>query len=143
MEGYHGHLPEHCTCADWTPAVQYYHSREDEILETSPDLVIPGEDPEETLFGGLGDDEDKPVRLLGDFCVFDPMRKCELVSLDALEDGNGNERLRLEAAGYVMAAVANEEDAGQEDEGEDEDALAYVRLGPILRIRVDYAQQNE
>jgi hypothetical protein len=49
------------------------------------------------------------------------MRQCELASLDALEGGNGNERLRLE--GYVMAAVANEEGAGQEDKREDEDTL--------------------
>jgi hypothetical protein len=121
--------------------VVYYLPRPNEVPESSPNLIIPAEDPDGDLYGYNNDANIfKPTRTLTDFAVFDPGRQNELVSLKGLEDDGA----KLEAAGYVSAAWVNEEDAGQEDDGGEEVAeTPFVRLGPIVEFRLNYDQWNE
>lgn len=95
-------------------------------------LVITGEDP------GDGD-EDKPIRELHDFSIFDPTRRNELVTLEALEQDDGIDRA-FEATGFVKPHYLIEEDEGQEEEPEEPQ---YVHLSAILRYTVDYTQESE
>jgi DNA (cytosine-5)-methyltransferase 1 len=123
-------------------AVAYYESRVDELYE-SPDLVITGEDPDVVDDGsdsGVDRLQDKPIRVLTDFSIFDPKHRNEMVSLVAIEQDDGLDR-QFEGAGFVAPYLINEEDEGQEDGLEGE--LQYVRLGAILRFTLDYTGQNE
>jgi hypothetical protein len=94
----------------------------------------------------VGDASDKPTRLLADFSIFEARRDYEMVSLDVVAEhgaGSANGRV-IEAAGYVMAEITNEEDAGQEDEDdEEEEQSVYLRLGPILGVQVLYEPERE
>ncbi|KAF8346872.1 S-adenosyl-L-methionine-dependent methyltransferase [Amanita rubescens] len=117
--------------------VSFYVSRPDEQLETQ-ELVIPGEDPEDEPF----EDDEKPVRILTDFSIFDPLHRNEMVSLAAIEEEDGVDR-HFEGAGWVTADFISE-DVGQEDwdEDEEENLKVYVRLGAILRYTLDYKSEN-
>lgn len=97
------------------------------------ELVITGEDPEDGL-------DEKPIRLLSDFSIFDPKHRNEFVSLAAIEEDDGEDR-QFEAAGMVMPYFVSEEDEGQDEETEIEPQ--YVRLSAVLRYTVDYAQESE
>jgi hypothetical protein len=114
--------------------VAYYRPRKREELETAPGLVVPGEDPEAVI-----DREHKPTRMMTEFSVFDVNDNYAMATLDEIEQAGAGRR--IEAAGYVMAAISNEEDAGQEDEGDEE--LMYMRLGKIKRYKIDYGQLDE
>ncbi|PPQ86962.1 hypothetical protein CVT25_009784 [Psilocybe cyanescens] len=109
----------------------YYKKRKNTIVENE-DLIISGEDPED-------EDEDKPIRELLDFSIFDPRRRNELVTLEALEQDDGIDRA-FEAAGMVKPHYVSEEDEGQEEEP---DEPQYVHLSAILRYTVDYTQESE
>ncbi|KAH9486450.1 DNA (cytosine-5)-methyltransferase 1 [Psilocybe cubensis] len=113
------------------PKDAYYKALKDPIKETMT-LVITGEDPSD------GDD-DKPIRELHEFTIFDPSRRNELVTLEALEQDDGIDRA-FEAAGYVKPHYLSEEDEGQEEEQEEPQ---YVHLGAIMRYTVDYSQESE
>jgi DNA (cytosine-5)-methyltransferase 1 len=154
-----------------------YKPRADEIREDEK-LVIDGEDPYRELEGGNADDiyedydsdnglpsntnnndNDKPIRELYDFYVFDPKHQNELVSLEALEIDDGVDR-SFEAVGRVKAHFVSDEDDGQEDGLEDEleevggdgrrgkgdgkrrDARR-IRLSTIMRVTVDYTKESE
>ena len=97
-------------------------------------LVIIGEDPDDED----GDGDEKPIRELHDFSIFDPKHRNEMVTLEALEQDDSVDR-QFEAAGVVMPSFINDEDAGQEEDVE----LQYVRLSSILRYTVDYTDENE
>jgi hypothetical protein len=99
--------------------------------------VVPGEDPEAVI--DKRNIEDKPTRMLTEFSVFDVSHDYAMVTLDEIEQA-GMER-RIEAAGYAMAVISNEEDAGQEDEGDEE--VLYMRLGKIKKYKIDYGQLDE
>ena len=118
--------------------VSFYVPRPDEKLET-PELVIPGEDPEDEPL----EDDEKPVRILTEFSIFDPLHRNEMVSLAAIEEEDGVDR-HFEGAGWVAADFISE-DVGQEDwdVDEEEDRKVYVRLGAILRYTLDYKSENE
>jgi DNA (cytosine-5)-methyltransferase 1 len=107
-----------------------------EIRETDK-LVIQGEDPDEDE--DEEDSDQKPIRLLDDFAIFDPKHGHEMVTLDALEQDDGVDR-QFEAAGLVTAYYENDEDEGQED-GDTEPL--YVNLSAILRYSVDYSMDAE
>jgi DNA (cytosine-5)-methyltransferase 1 len=152
-----------------------YKSRPDEIREDEK-LIIDGEDPYRELEGGNADDiyegyeddnpsnsnnndNDKPIRELYDFYIFDPKHQNELVSLEALEIDDGVDR-SFEAVGRVKAHFVSDEDDGQEDGLEDEleevggdgkrgkgdgkrrDARR-IRLSTIMRVTVDYTKESE
>jgi DNA (cytosine-5)-methyltransferase 1 len=121
-----------------TQLASFYVSRPNEQLETK-ELVIPGEDPEEDAV----DDNDKPVRILTDFSIFDPLHRNEMVSLAAIEEDDGVDR-SFEGAGWVTANFIDE-DVGQEDweDEEEEEEKVYVRLGAILRYTLDYRSDYE
>jgi len=118
--------------------VSFYVSRPDERLETQ-ELVIPGEDPEDEPL----EDDEKPVRILTDFSIFDPLHRNEMVSLAAIEEEDGVDR-HFEGAGWVTADFISE-DVGQEDwdDDEEENLKVYVRLGAILRYTLEYRSENE
>jgi len=169
-----------------------YRRQPDEIDENDR-LVIDGEDPYHEFDDGgdnaSSDDEneeggghrnannsdaanDKPIRELYEFYVFDPKHGNELVSLEALEQDDGVDRW-FEAVGRVKAHFLSDEDDGQED-GLDDDAdnevddngkrrpgneldgragvggaakfkrrEARIHLSSILRVTVDYTQESE
>ncbi|KAF8963951.1 S-adenosyl-L-methionine-dependent methyltransferase [Flammula alnicola] len=130
----------------------YYQPKNKEIIETEK-LIIRGEDPDP-------DDDDaadeKPIRELDDFSIFDPKHGREMVSLEALEQDDGVDR-QFEAAGNVLAHYENAEDRGQEDDDDDEEEEdqnknkrgkekkkpQYVRLSAILRYSVNYTHDKE
>ncbi|TFK42046.1 S-adenosyl-L-methionine-dependent methyltransferase [Crucibulum laeve] len=112
------------------PDVAYYKPRPGAIRETK-DVVIPGEDPDE-------DGEDKPVRMLTDFSIFDPKHRNEMLSLAAMEEEDAIDR-QFEGAGLVVPFFLSEEDEGQEEELQE----VYVHLGAILRSTVDYTKPND
>ncbi|KAF8913180.1 S-adenosyl-L-methionine-dependent methyltransferase [Gymnopilus junonius] len=111
----------------------YYKRRKNEIIEDE-NLVIEGEDPDPED----GDDE-KPIRELHGFCIFDPKHRNELVTLEELEQDDGLDR-EFEAAGIVSPYFLSDEDEGQEDESEENQ---FVHLSAILRFTVDYTQDTE
>ncbi|KAF8167566.1 hypothetical protein B0H34DRAFT_792278 [Crassisporium funariophilum] len=116
------------------PPVAYYQKHGPRPLIESSNLVIPGEDPEQE------DDEEKPVRVLSDFTIFDPKHRNELVSLASIEEDDGVDR-QFEGVGNVLAYFGRDEDEGQEDEMDHEPQ--NVHLGAILRYTLDYTQVNE
>ncbi|CAA7265858.1 unnamed protein product [Cyclocybe aegerita] len=117
------------------PKDAYYRKNPKYLLE-SKNLIIDGEDPDLEE----GEDE-KPIRELYDFYVFDPIHRNELVSLVGLEQDDGVER-QFEAAGKVRAHFASDEDEGQEEE-EGEVQPTSVHLTAIMRYTVDYTRENE
>ena len=107
-------------------------------MPESAELVIPGEELEEL------EDEERPIRVLTDFVIFDPMHRNEMVSLAAIEEVDVVDR-HFEGAGFVSPYFLDE-DEGQEDEdedGENRETKVYVKLGAILRYWVDYTKENE
>jgi len=106
-------------------------------------------------------EEDKPVRLLHDWAVFDvrPSKNAsgalalELISLHALDSTDVG--CAPEGAGVASPYCENEEDAGQEDDGgyddddkdgEEEDGTRVsvrLRLGALLRWTIDYTKRDE
>lgn len=96
--------------------------------------MITGEDPDPDT-----DSDEKPIRELHGFCIFDPKHRNELVTLEALEQDDGLDR-QFEAAGHVNPYFLSDEDEGQED---DSDETKFVHLSAILRFTVDYTQDTE
>ncbi|KAF9486388.1 S-adenosyl-L-methionine-dependent methyltransferase [Pholiota conissans] len=121
------------------PKAQRYRKPQgvQDIRETS-EFVIQGEDPDDD---GSEEDE-KPIRLLDNFAIFDPKHRFEMVCLDSLEKDDGVDR-QFEAAGHVSAYYENDEDEGQEDGASEEAGLIYVNLGAILRFSVNYSVDAE
>lgn len=106
----------------------------------NPNLVIHGENDNDELFEDDADDQ-KPIRVLDDFAIFDPKHGCEMVMLDALERDDGVDR-QFEAAGMVSSYYENDEDDGQNDEAPEAQPLR-VRLTAILRFTINYAVETE
>ncbi|KAF9011170.1 hypothetical protein BDQ17DRAFT_1233710 [Cyathus striatus] len=109
-----------------------YNNRENEKLEDA-ELVLPGEDPED------GEKDDKPVRVLTDFVIYDPKHRNEMVSLSSLEEDDGVDR-QFEGVGFVYPFVQNDEDEGQE---EDDDTPILIKLSAIMRYTMDYSNEDE
>ena len=112
----------------------YRKSKRDHIEVEDEDLVILGEDPDPED----GSDE-KPIRELDSFVIFDPKHRNELVTLDALEQDDGLDR-QFEAVGHVRPYFLSDEDEGQED---DVEAPQIVHLSAILRFTVNYTEDTE
>jgi DNA (cytosine-5)-methyltransferase 1 len=121
----------------WYQPVKYYIPKDnvDEIPEEKAYINL-GEDPD------AEDDKDKPVRLLTDFCIFDPKHDMELISLSELEKDDGTLDREIEGAGDVRSFILNDEDAGQEDDLDDEQ-VSRIRLSAIMRYTIDYTQDDE
>ncbi|KAK7058661.1 hypothetical protein VNI00_002297 [Paramarasmius palmivorus] len=111
------------------------------IFEESAELVINDENPEDedTILNG---DDDKPVRYLDHFVLFDSNRHNELVSLAALEEEDVDSN--VEAAGFVSTVHDNDEDEGQEDDLSvtGESTQQYVKLGAVFRFTFDYTKKD-
>ncbi|KAI0718349.1 S-adenosyl-L-methionine-dependent methyltransferase [Cerioporus squamosus] len=101
--------------------------------------VVPGEDPDERLDAS----DDKPLRILNRFAIYDPSQSFELVPLSRLHDGSG--KPDLEAVGYVSPAFVNEEDADQEDDLDDDcpDVGSLWRTTTLFCYSIDYTQLYE
>uniref|UniRef100_A0A0W0FBK8 DNA (cytosine-5-)-methyltransferase n=1 Tax=Moniliophthora roreri TaxID=221103 RepID=A0A0W0FBK8_MONRR len=116
------------------PDADYYRSpRNIEVIEESRNL-FDNEDPE---------DEDKPVRLLSNFSVFDIRHRNEFISLSLLEDDDTIDR-EIQAAGYATEQSVEhaEEDEGQaEDFGPGSDGL-FVKLTTIRGFYIDYKKET-
>jgi len=108
----------------------------DEIPEARASIIL-GEDPDAEDV-----DDDKPVRLLTDFCIFDPKHRMELISLGELEKDDSALDREIEGAGDVSPLLSNDEDAGQEDDLDDEQ-IERIRLTAIMRYTFDYTQGDE
>jgi DNA (cytosine-5)-methyltransferase 1 len=147
----------------------YYRRQPDEVDEDDK-LVIDAEDPYHELDGEgntndgdieMGDDadgasgsnaNDKPIRELYEFYIFDPKHNNELVTLEALEQDDGVDRW-FEAVGRVKAHLLSSEDDGQEDEldgdametreGGKRDEVRKIHLSSILRCTVDFTKESE
>ena len=94
----------------------------------------------------LGEDADKPVRLLTEFEIFGPTDRLEYQNLETLHHLDST-LSHLEAAGFVSPVFLNEEDAGQEDDLGDEFNLSsrqqHLRTSPILQYVIDYQRMDE
>lgn len=118
-----------------------YHSHTDQRYTPRTDEV-----PEDKLHISLDEDsedssEDKPIRLLSNFCIFDPKHKNQIISLEELEKDDSDFDREVEAVGDVRSYVLNDEDAGQEDDLVDE--FARARLTAIMRFTIDYTKEDE
>ena len=115
-------------------------------LETA-DTIVVGE--EEAVEGS----DDKPVRLLTKFVIFDPMHGNHIVSMEELNEVNDK---HFEAVGRVGPVYLNEEDAGQDYEAELNDAevdgapcpgqwgnqLQKLHTSAIFSFSIDYADEQ-
>ena len=152
-----------------TDGLLYYAPRQDELPESTPDIGFLLGESEVALSPTTADaEEEKPVRLLRDWAVFDarPSKAKDaggalalaLISLHVLDDAaldSTDAGCAPEGAGDASPYCENEEDAGQEDDGDygdddstgDEEEGAAVsmrlRLGAILRYTIDYTKHNE
>ena len=115
-----------------TTVAAYYQKQKREIIEDDKLVIIDEETDNED-----GDGDEKPIREIHGFTIFDPKHKNEMVTLEALEQDDGVDR-QFEAAGIVVPSFVDE-DVGQEEEVE----LQYVRLSSILRYTMDYTDENE
>lgn len=100
------------------------------VVETA-EYRAPGEDPEP-------DDRNhgqKPIRVLSNYCVFDPENRNEFVLLDALELDDGR---RYAAVGVVLLEDEDDEDYAQEDGVDVEDAGDHLRLDGVGLAPLDY-----
>lgn len=86
------------------------------------------------------DEDTKPVRVINDFCVFDPVSHYNFLSLEEMDSSNGTDR-HFEAAGYVgpKSTELSDEDYGQEDE---EEYGQYLHLGALLRWSPSYEENG-
>ncbi|KAJ7116840.1 S-adenosyl-L-methionine-dependent methyltransferase [Mycena crocata] len=103
------------------------------ITETA-EYRAPGEDP---------DNDQKPVRILSNFCIFNPSLDNQFVLLDTLESNDQNRQFA--AAGVVLLADEDDEDYGQEDgadAAEDSSDGDHVRLDNIGLCTFDYLTAN-
>jgi DNA (cytosine-5)-methyltransferase 1 len=116
-----------------TTVAAYYQKQKREIIEDDK-LVIVGEDADDED----GDGDEKPIREIHGFTIFDPKHRNEMVTLEALEQDDGVDR-QFEAAGFVVPSFVNDEDVGQEEDAEPQ----YIRLSSILRYTMDYTDENE
>ncbi|KAF7347516.1 Mitogen-activated protein kinase [Mycena venus] len=112
--------------------VAYYTPPRGPITEETEDYRAPGEDP---------NPERKPIRVLYNFCVFEPNDKNQLVSLDELETGEANRQFA--AAGIVLLDDEDDEDYGQEDGADavgdvEEIDRDYLRLNDVSLCPFDY-----
>jgi hypothetical protein len=86
------------------------------------------------------EDEEKPLRFLTDWVVFDVAHQHALVSLDSVLESNSRQ---VQAYGKVGQAYANEEDAGQDAAADEpEDQLQSLCTTAILRVSLDYADSE-
>ncbi|EMD32847.1 hypothetical protein CERSUDRAFT_99217 [Gelatoporia subvermispora B] len=104
-------------------------------LEEKADLIIFGEDRSQD-----DDPNTKPVRILSDFCIFDPNHGMEIVSLELLQESDGVADRHFEAAGWVFPDFLNPEDEGQEDDIDDKRDFNFqrVRTSAIMNFSFDY-----
>ncbi|EKM61513.1 uncharacterized protein PHACADRAFT_204683 [Phanerochaete carnosa HHB-10118-sp] len=85
--------------------------------------------------------KNKPTRILTDFVIFDPGHDDELVSLEDLFDHTIDRS--FEATGNVAPEFINEEDAGLDDDGfEDDLAKQRLRTSAIFSFTLDYNSSN-
>lgn len=101
--------------------------------------------PEEDIYGSEDeqDEDDKPVRVLTQFTIFDPTCRKQFVPLSCLEE-IGDVDYQVEAVGYVKPLIENDEDEGQEVDMDDEpERLSFVRLSAVLRYSYDYTAEDE
>jgi len=115
-----------------TTVAAYYQKQKHEITENDK-LVIIGEDADDAD----GDGDEKPIREIHGFSIFDPKHRNEMVTLEALEQDDGVDR-QFEAAGIVVPSFVDE-DVGQEEDAEPQ----HVHLSSILRYTMDYTDENE
>ncbi|KAJ3552491.1 hypothetical protein NM688_g4121 [Phlebia brevispora] len=114
------------------------------VLETASTLIL-GEDPTEEFSS-----DEKPIRLLTDFCIFDA-DSLEEVTLDDLpKEENSTNTERYEAVGHV-APIYEEEEAGQDDDCQDDYAPEIaktpsepqkLRTSRVLNFSIDYTDAD-
>ncbi|KAI0066707.1 S-adenosyl-L-methionine-dependent methyltransferase [Artomyces pyxidatus] len=108
----------------------HYIRRKDEVSEETVNIIGEEERPESN--------DDKPIRVLSDFTIFDAKDDCLMVSLD-----NYEENREICGAGIVTPYFINEEDEGQED---DDDEYPGVRVALTALLRqgtMDYTKRSE
>ncbi|KAH9932061.1 S-adenosyl-L-methionine-dependent methyltransferase [Epithele typhae] len=117
-----------------------YHPTSTDIPETAAIEVL-GEDPDD-----LHDANNKPVRALDNFEVFNPSSHFKHVGIDELHRSSGV----CQAAGFVSPVFISEEDAGQEDDGEgggdDDDptkGLQHLRTESLKGYSLDYCKMDD
>ena len=148
----------------------YYAPRQDELPESTLDISFLLGESEVALSPTAPDtEEEKPVRLLHNWVVFDarPSKAkaqdaggaltLPLIYLHVLDDvalSSTDAGCAPEGAGDASQYCENEEDAGQEDNGDngnndstgDEEGAAVLmrlRIGAILRYTIDYTKHDE
>ncbi|KAI9510780.1 S-adenosyl-L-methionine-dependent methyltransferase [Russula earlei] len=144
----------------------YYTPRQDEFHESAPDIAfLLGESDGPLPLTPANTEEDKPIRLLHDWAVFDarPSKAkggalaLALISLHGLDDilDSVDVGCAPEAAGSASPYFENEEDAGQEDDGDYDDdddgaeeeegtpVSMRLRLGALLRYTIDYTKRDD
>lgn len=111
----------------------YYQESVDEDEERG-DFIVIGEDtsPDE-------DSDQKPIRILSEFTLYDPKHGNELISLLELENEQSAREFR--AAGTVAPVFVNEEDAGQEDD--EDQPTQRLRTTEVFRYSLDLTRIDE
>ncbi|TFK17694.1 S-adenosyl-L-methionine-dependent methyltransferase [Coprinopsis marcescibilis] len=121
------------------PAVSHYANVvEAQEIEETAGLDIPGEDPDDQ--NSTVRVNNKIVRMLDGFTVFDPNHRREMVSLAALESPDRHDR-QIRVIGYVKACY---KDGTDEDEGQEEEEIPpYVHLNTIERYSIDFTKKDD
>ncbi|KDQ62886.1 hypothetical protein JAAARDRAFT_53111 [Jaapia argillacea MUCL 33604] len=108
-----------------------------------PNTLLEGEDPPDSPDSS----DDKPIRILTDFTIFDPNSARELLSLDLLfecDDEEGGGGRAFEGAGIVMPFYVNEQDEVEDDVGgTGQGEGVRMRLSAIFRWMIDYTQVGD
>ncbi|KAJ7922796.1 hypothetical protein B0H13DRAFT_1865409 [Mycena leptocephala] len=112
--------------------VAYYKPPRGLITVETAAYTAPGEDADPDV------NTQKPIRILSNFCIFEPAAKNELVSLEALEISDNNRQFG--AAGIVLLGDEDDEDYGQEDGADaiEETERDYLRLNDVALCPFDY-----
>ncbi|RDX51125.1 S-adenosyl-L-methionine-dependent methyltransferase [Lentinus brumalis] len=113
-----------------------YEPSPDDNVETNSTIVF-GEDPLERH-----DLTDKPVRILHDYVVFDPLNDFEFIPLDFLDDASQKGR-GFEAAGFVAPLFLDDDDDAESDEEDSVQDLPRLRTSAIWQYSIDYTTADD
>ncbi|KAI0720035.1 S-adenosyl-L-methionine-dependent methyltransferase [Cerioporus squamosus] len=113
-----------------------YEPSPDDAVETDRTFLT-GEDPVEHH-----DASDlKPVRILHDFILFDPLNHFESIPLDFLDDASESGR-GFEAAGFVAPLFLDDDDDADSDDENIQD-LPRLHTSAVWRYSIDYTTPDD
>ncbi|KAJ3507486.1 hypothetical protein NMY22_g16914 [Coprinellus aureogranulatus] len=125
------------------PSAHYEpHGHEVDPEKETEDLILPGED--DVNQDNQNDRDDKPIRVLRNFSIFDRKHMNEFVSLDFLEGPESIGR-EIVVVGYAKAYFEDrgDEDEGQEDDEDEGEEFVFLELSEVFQYTLDYGEPDD